>query len=195
LKSRIVVHPAVYKLHRREKNSSDVLGSDLGITVSVLPANYVKTALFQVKAGTGFSAQLDRHQLDAALETKEVAERSFVLYVDEGRASIRIAKAEGLLTGWPKGQASKTFPTGTWISLTTWVTGWLSCEIGPVSRPSEPDSIESKLRRYKDTPDLAPTLMRDAAHPHAWLLFALQPEGRDIAGDPFIHFNNQPIDH
>jgi hypothetical protein len=194
LKPRVVVYPRVYELHRRAKDSSDALGSDLAITVSILPAHYVKTALFQVKAGKGFSAQLERHQLEAATATKEVADRSFVLYVDEGRGSIRIAKAVDLLVGWPKSQATKTFSSSSWMALSAWATGWLSCDIGPVSdNPYAATSLENTLRKYEAEPAARLATLVEPAGPLAWLIFAFQVEGVDVAGKPLDHFFEQRL--
>jgi hypothetical protein len=143
--------------------------------------------LFQMKKGRGFPASLERRQIEAARESSEVRDRSFVCYVDEDRASVRIMKVTGLLSGRPPGQVTKKFPTTAWQSLSTWAGGWLSCDIGPPSDTRHP-ALEDRLQRYELASNETSSISEAPAHPLAWLLFALTPEGLDIAGSPVGHF-------
>jgi hypothetical protein len=194
LTRRVVAQARVAELHRRAADASDLFGSDLAVTIFINPGDYLKTAMFQVKKGESFSAVLERHQVEVANKTPDIRDRSFVLYIDEERASVRVSEVRGLLNDWPQTQATKTFSTRGWQSLTSWAASWFSCEVSPMSEMGQPD-VEERLRDYEIVADEESLTGQIPANPLAWLLFALYPEGWDIAGSPWQHYFEERRPH
>jgi len=179
LGSRVVVKARLASLHRMGPGKTDLFGSDLGVTVFVEGNDYLKTALFQFKRGTNFRVQVEAKQLQDSHRHPHAKERSFVCYVDEDRSGVRISSAAPLLEQFEGSQATRTFDTATWLSLTEWFTAWLSCDLGPMSELGSRDSIEAILKEHEHAPDVVPQA-KEALNPFAWLLFAYLPEGLDV---------------
>lgn len=137
-------------LHRQGDNQADLYGSDLAITFSVDGNTYLKTALFQLKKSSSLKVELKHKQLCEASFCEVIANRSFVVAIDENRQGLRINGLLPLKETFPAGQDKHQINTTSWISLTEWLNGWLSCSIGPASDPSDPDSIETLLEYYRE---------------------------------------------
>jgi hypothetical protein len=187
LSRRVVAHARVAELHRRAGDSSDLFGSDLAVTVFIEPGDYAKTAMIQMKKGSGFSAQLERRQIEHATASEDIRERSFVVYIDDSRPGIRIAKAKDLIGDWSHSQKTKIFNVEKWTPLIEWATKWLSCETGPTS-PKGGGPIEERLSRHDPFRGPKDTVKSGIDSAFAWLMLALQPEGLDINGQPYAHF-------
>lgn len=138
----------VAMLHRRGTNQTDQYGCDLAVTIYVDSAQYVKTALFQLKKSQNYRASIERRQLDDAMADSRTKDRAFILVVDEVRQGIRIESAVNLLQQFDN-QQTKTFEVAEWTSLTQWVWNWFSCDIGPTSDPSDQRSVEALLENYR----------------------------------------------
>lgn len=180
---RVVVRSRIAVLHRRAKDNSDLFGADIAVTVLAEPNGFMKTALFQLKKGNGFQAQLEKEQLDDMLESDMTRRRAFVLYADEERTGVRIGHVPDLSREYSPGQRYKTFGTASWQPLSLWLAKWLTCEIGPESDINDPGTIESILTQY----EVESPFPQPAAEPldtMAWLLFALWPPDFEFGGTP-----------
>ena len=153
----ISVETEVYELHRKGKAKSDLYGSDLAVTVGIKNIGFLKTALFQLKKSANHSAIIDKTQLLSAVSQKQCYDRSFVLAVDEIKESIRLMDFKSILSQYDidKGNIEKTFSTGNWQFLSTWLYEWMSCNIGPVSDPNDNNSIETLLKKYAVSPPIS----------------------------------------
>lgn len=135
-------------LHRKGPKQTDLYGADLGVTVAIDDLSFVKTALLQFKQGIDFEAKLEKHQLDQAAIMSVTADRSFVMYADKGRTGIRFHQVETLRAAYADGQQTKQFDSSDWTCLTQWLWDWFSCDIGPLSSPHDPNSVESLLEKF-----------------------------------------------
>lgn len=144
----IQVQSQLAMLHRKGSNQIDQFGSDLAVTIQIDALDFRKTALFQFKKSNLFEATLDRKQLRDAQTDIRLADRSFVVFVDEMRTGIRIKSVKDVLGEFDSGQKSKVFNAVGWSFLTQWLWGWLACEIGPLSDGNSKDSVESLLQQY-----------------------------------------------
>jgi hypothetical protein len=136
-------------LHRQGPNQTDLYGADLAVTIRVMgEENLVKTALFQLKQSDDFKVTLERKQLEDALIDERIGQRSFVLLADKGRTGVKLAFAPEILKQFDGRQKTKEFDASTWMPVTTWLTNWLSCDIGQPSQLNDPNSIESLLQQY-----------------------------------------------
>lgn len=146
------VDSSTYVLHRKGTNQTDKFGADLAVTLDV-SRTWRKTAIFQLKKSNGYKVGLDGDDLKAASEDLLIAERSFVLAVDEERLGVRIEKVVGLnskLQG--SGQKSMTFDTNTWRFLHEWLDEWLRCELAPPSPTDGSPGVEGLLESFRVEP-------------------------------------------
>jgi hypothetical protein len=177
----------VAMLHRRGNNQTDQFGCDLAVTIYVDAEQYVKTALFQLKKSEGYRASVERRQLDDAMADSRTGDRAFVLAIDEVRHGIRIESTATLLRQFDK-QQTKTFEVAEWTSLTQWTWNWFSCDIGPVSDPNDPQSVEALLENYR-VPDndawqspwavgeIEETDLPERTPARVWLTFLFERQG------------------
>jgi hypothetical protein len=142
------VESDVYLLHRKGKNQVDRYGADLAVTIRIPRLSFVKTAFFQLKRSTDYSVAIERRQLDDASIDPRVGARSFVFAVDEARQGFRIKGISDLL-GLYSNEATKKFDASGWSGLTEFLWGWLSCNVGPISKPDDPNSVEQSLDRFR----------------------------------------------
>jgi hypothetical protein len=146
------VDSSTYVLHRKGTKQTDKYGADLAVTLDV-NREWRKTVIFQLKKSNRYKVGLDNDDLKAALEDPLIAERSFVLAVDEDRLGIRIEKVEKLnakLQG--SGQQSMTFDTNTWRFLHEWLDEWLRCELAPPSPTDGSPGVEGMLESFRVDP-------------------------------------------
>ena len=137
-----------YLLHRKENDQSDKFGADLAITLRV-GAQWTKTAIFQLKKCANYKLSLDRTDLKGALEPKKIAERSFILAVDENRLGIRIEKTRVIQNKLDQtGKNSLTCDVSDWRGLTEWLVEWLACHLAPKSEPDDNNPVEAILEAY-----------------------------------------------
>ena len=134
-------------LHRQGTNQTDQYGADLAVTIDINDGQYVKTALFQFKKSETYRLSLERRQLQDAMSDPRTATRSFIFAVDEVRSGIRIKDVKSALADF-SGQETRSFDASTWSCLTQWVLQWFSCDVGPISLPREPNSVEGLLEKY-----------------------------------------------
>jgi len=136
-------------LHRQGELQRDKYGSDLAVTVYIDGANYLKTALFQLKVDADANTRLKRPQLEEALASPLTKDRSFVLHVERERRvlHLRLAKTAPLLAEFGD-QQEKAFDCAHWTPFGRWLWEWLSCDTGEPSRMSDPAGIEPLLERY-----------------------------------------------
>jgi hypothetical protein len=146
------VDSSTYVLHRKGKNQTDKYGADLAVTLDV-DGIWRKTVIFQLKKSNGYKVGLNGDDLKAASEDPLIAERSFVLAIDEERLGVRIAKVEGLSTKLEEsGQKSMTFDTNTWRFLHEWLVEWLRCGLAPQSPTDGDPGVEGLLDAFRVEP-------------------------------------------
>ena len=142
-----------YALHRKGPNQTDKYGADLAVTLDV-GERWRKTAIFQLKKSNGYKVSLDAEDLKAAKEDPLIAERSFVLVVDEERLGVRLKEVSKLLADFNSGkEKSKTYDANSWIYLHDWLTRWLRCELSPKSDVDDStSSVEGLLEAFRKEP-------------------------------------------
>lgn len=149
LKNPMYVVSEVYNLHRKGEKKTDQFGADLAVTLRI-GKTWTKTAIFQLKKSNEYKLELDADDLKAADEDERIAERSFVLSVDEGRLGIRLQKIEQLKQIYEESPAkSQTFHTSRWLALTDWFREWLQCKQAPASSPTDPNAVETLLEAFR----------------------------------------------
>jgi len=135
-------------LHRQGKQQTDAYGSDLAITVEIPDRNFRKTALFQIKVSEDFCTRLELRQLKEALTDSRTKDRSFLLVADKARQRLRVkavVDAIPLINGENKtGQVDCT----NWMSVSEWLTKWISCNVGAASDNDESKSVEKLLQAF-----------------------------------------------
>lgn len=134
-------------LHRKGDNQVDLYGADLAITLYI-DETFIKTALFQLKKGSDFSAGLERRQLNQGLSHEAYKNKSFVMYADEIKASIRIKSISKIIDEFNSTQETKKFDVMSWLSLVEWLQKWLSCEEGELSDINDKNSVEKLLQEF-----------------------------------------------
>ncbi|NBO93974.1 MAG: hypothetical protein EBV06_16960 [Planctomycetia bacterium] len=149
---------SVAQLHQRGANRSDQFGSDFALTIDVTGAVTMrKTALFQTKLATNYSATVESHQLQQALSVPEFLGRCFTMAVDRTRFVIRIESVDVLASSFNVGQATKTFDTTTWYPSTDWMFNWFECQQGLPSNAIGGPQIETLLAAFiAERPDYFP---------------------------------------
>ncbi len=147
IRDKISMTNKVAMLHRKGTNQIDLYGADLAITIYV-NHSFIKTALFQLKKGYNFSAGLERRQLNDGLADDRYKNKSFVMYADEAKASIRIKSISSLISQFNDTQDTKTFDTSEWLFLVEWLKKWMSCEEGELSDVNDKFSIERLLQEF-----------------------------------------------
>ena len=158
LTSRVQLLPEAVILHRKGVQQVDRFGADLAVTLFTPLSRFGKTAFFQLKKSTGFSAHLERSQLNEALVEPRIAKRSFVLAVDEEHLGIRVAKVEKLIRLIPARAKSHKFRCTEWSFLTNWLWRWLSCEEAPSSDFTSGNAVERVLESFVLATDARETL-------------------------------------
>jgi hypothetical protein len=188
LKSSLVVHPKVFELHRKGLNSTDRHGADFAVTISFEPSEYTKTALFQLKKGTGYRAKLQRNQLDDMLADARAETRAFVFYVNEDRIGFRIKSARELRAKFDPGNTnSQIFDTASWQSETEWLLDWMNCKVGPESSLHDANSIEAMLASLEHQSNL-PANNRPSLPVDAWLIHVFAPPNVDYDDTAFAQY-------
>jgi hypothetical protein len=188
LKSRLVVQSKVFELHRKGQRSTDRHGADFAVTIAFEPSAYTKTVLFQLKAGAGYGATLERLQLDDMVADDRAAPRAFVLFVDRDRLGVRIKSAQELLEEFdPDNTTSQTFDTTGWQSETEWLLDWMRCNIGPESNLEETDGIEATLASLEHNPNL-PVGSQPPLPVGAWLIHVFAPPTVDFDHTAFAQY-------
>ncbi|WP_158509551.1 hypothetical protein [Limnochorda pilosa] len=107
----------------------------------------MKTALFQIKRSQELMLDIEKRQLKDAHLHSRIAERSFVLAVDEVRATFRITPVADVLRQFGEASTRRLRAEG-WLSLAEFIWKWLACELGPHSQPDDPQSVEALLRAF-----------------------------------------------
>jgi hypothetical protein len=186
--SRLIVHSKVFELHRKGLKSTDRHGADFAVTFSFEPSHYTKTALFQLKAGTGYRATLELNQLDDTLTDVRAASRAFVLYVNEDRIGVRIKSAKDVRTEVdPKNTKTQTFETSSWQSENEWLLDWMRCKFGTESSLNETNNIEAVLATMEHRPKLSvergPPLPVDA-----WVVHVFAPPNVNYDDTAFARY-------
>ncbi len=125
--SPVTLIPEVAVLHRQGPHQVDRFGADLAVTLYSPRKRFAKTAFFQLKRGLDNRVQIDREQLDEAFVDTRIANRSFVLSVDENRLNVRIEKCDTLRAAFAPRVHSHQFDTTRWSSLTDWLWRWIAC--------------------------------------------------------------------
>lgn len=163
-------------LHRQGPKQTDRYGCDLAVTVSVPADAFLKTACFQLKKSSGYQVSVERRQLEDSLVDPRVGDRAFVLAADELRGGVRLESVARVLRNFPANQATRQYNCAEWHSVAEWLNGWLSCTVGPESRPGDLLSVEELLRAYtlpepRELPEEIAFVGRDelAAPARAWL--------------------------
>ena len=181
----------VAMLHREGVNNTDKYGADLAVTIRVDNDSYIKTALFQLKRGSGYQVIVEGQQLQDAYIDKRLGDRSFVLAIDDNRLGIHIKDVKTLLA--VKGdQKTKTHSFHDWTFLTKWLWDWLSCEVGPVSDFDDPYGVEPLLECYvvdeqnRESPwgsitSESDQLQNDIIPARVWLTYFLNSKASDLS--------------
>ena len=137
-----------YELHRRDTDTSDMFGSDFGMTVAIPEIKFSKTALLQSKVAENGSVVVEKYQLDDMLSHPLTRGRAFVLAADRVTGEAYVQKASKLLDEFPPGQDTHTFDTSEWIPFDQWLRDWLRGQHGRRSAFGSPNSIEAALKNY-----------------------------------------------
>lgn len=135
-------------LHRKGDNNRDKYGADLAITVFIEPAEFLKTALFQLKVSEDFTAQFERSQLNDALADARTGDRTFVLVADRTRLRTRVNDATSVRAMFNGDSATATRNCADWDSLGQWISKWLACDVGLPSDSKDPNGVEPLLGQY-----------------------------------------------
>jgi len=136
-------------LHRKGDKQTDKYGSDLAVTIYIDDVAYVKTALFQIKRSNTYQTSIERDQLEDAMSDSRTSPRAFVLAIDDVRMGIRLQQCGKLLRQFEEKQQTKQFDATDWFSLTQFIFDWFSCDLGPMSDPKDPNSLESLLDAFR----------------------------------------------
>ena len=187
LKTPLIVHSKVFELHRKGLRSTDRHGADFAATITFEPSEYTKTALFQLKPGTGYRATLELDQLDDMPADERAASRAFVLFVDEDRIGIRIKSAKEVRAEFAaKNRKSQTFDTAGWQSEIERLLDWMKCKVGPESRLKETNTIEATLGYLEHHPKLPEK--RRPLPVDAWLVHVFAPPSVDYDDTAFAQY-------
>lgn len=133
----------LFGLHRQGNNCADLHGSDLGI--SVTKGNFRKIAFFQVKRILNGQVELEHDQLDDAMQSGHPSGMYFILAVDPATFDIRVGSVESEFNNWPTKQTrrkngtrgpqmSRQVQVASWDQLKPWVSKWLLCTVGGMTR-------------------------------------------------------------
>ncbi len=142
-----------YLLHRKGEKLVDRYGADLALTVRSPSHSYVKTAFFQIKRSYDYDTIIEARQIADGRHDHKVAERSFVLAVDERKKSIRFRPLVDFTKEIPKTQQRKKYDCAPWQGFFEWIQDWLSCKSGKTSLPSDDPPVEDMLRKYIVEPE------------------------------------------
>lgn len=151
-------------LHRKGPRQTDAYGSDLAITVEIPVCNYRKTVLLQIKISEDFRARVERQQLDQALVDYRTKDRSFVLVADKVRQRMRIKFVSDVVQLIPAGNNSTEIDCAGWMTVSEWLTKWISCDVGPASQINDPASVERLLQSFVVEPPADWESPWDAGH-------------------------------
>jgi hypothetical protein len=135
-------------LHRQGSQQTDAFGSDLAMTIEIPDRNYCKTSLFQMKVSEDFGTRLERRQLEQALADCRTKDRSFVLVADKTRQRMRVKSIIDALQLIQNGKATADVDCADWMTISEWLTKWISCDIGQDSRHDDLRSVERLLQSF-----------------------------------------------
>jgi len=154
---RMQAHSHLYYLHREETDSSDKYGADLAITLRI-GTSWTKTAIFQLKKAKEYKFSLNKDDLKAAHEDQRIADRSFLMAIDENRLGVRFKKISDLKEDFDRTRhGSMTCKASDWTNLSSWLKLWLQCQLSPPTRIDDPAPVEGLLEAFRhDVPDPDP---------------------------------------
>jgi hypothetical protein len=143
---------STYVLHRKGTRQMDQFGADLAVTLDV-GETWRKTAIFQLKKCRNYEVSLNADDLKGAKEDPRIAERSFVLAIDEERLGVRLQKTEVLQEKFAETKTkSQVFDANGWIYLHDWLSRWLRCELSPRSVMNDAAGVEGLLEAFRKKP-------------------------------------------
>jgi hypothetical protein len=180
-------------LHQRGPQRSDKFGADFALTIDVTGLiKFRKTALFQTKLATNYSATVESNQLQQALAVPEFVGRCFTMAADRTRLVIRIESVDKLASSFSAGQASKTFDATLWHPSTMWMVDWLKCQHGTQSNAIDGPQIQSLLsahilQRFDPFHNLMVPGMKNAT-------YLMSPVSGTIRRSPSVKMPNPPMD-
>jgi len=140
----------LYFLHREESDCSDKYGADLAVTLKI-GRTWIKTAIFQLKKSKHYKFTIDSVDLKSSAEDERIADRSFLLAIDENRLGVRLEKITELNKHLKSlgGQKSMTCRADQWIGLSDWLGRWLKCELSPPTQIHDPNPVEGLLEAFR----------------------------------------------
>lgn len=170
---------AIRLLHRQGDGNSDLMGSDLAVTLMARGSRgfALKTALFQVKKVYDSSGRVkvERGQINQANHSPITAGKAFVLCADPTKECIRIQSTRDLEGRFRDGADShQPIPNAEngWLTVSLWTELWMKCEQGEPSEPFDRAGLEAALiLRFAEADgvaaiasamDLAPDRLRTA---------------------------------
>lgn len=181
----VLVSTNAVLLHRRGRQTQDLFGCDLAVTIAIPSARYLKTAFIQLKRVSGLSVECQREQAVAASQFPYVRNRAFVAAVDTKGRWVRIGD-------FPNTTAfvgdTKSFACGAWPGLTEWFRQWVQCHRGATSTPfgrADPESVLYFFRAsqgdkpswgIEQYPELRQVAAESDAPARAWLQLTLGAE-------------------
>lgn len=139
-------------LHRQGSHGRDLYGSDLAVTVIVLPEVAVKTAFFQLKCSHNYAIRITREQLQQASIIPEIADRYFLVGANSSNADVRIGTIPDIPEFLSSGQEQRQVRYHRWWRSRTWIESWLRCMVGPRSHPLDMASVEALLNSVVERP-------------------------------------------
>jgi hypothetical protein len=143
---------STYVLHRKGPRQTDQYGADLAVTLDV-GESWRKTVIFQLKKCQNYEVSLNADDLKGAKEDPRIAERSFVLAIDEERLGVRLQKTEVLQKEFAESKTkTQIFDANGWIYLHDWLSRWLRCELSPKSEMNDGAGVESLLEAFRKKP-------------------------------------------
>ena len=144
----VTMNSKVAFLHRRGVQLTDAYGSDLAITIEIPDLKYRKTCLFQMKVSTDFSTRLERAQLNQAIVDTRTKERSFVLVADRARQRMRVKSVDDAIKLFKADSDTVGVDCADWMTISEWLTKWISCDVGLSSQLDDPNSVEKLLQEF-----------------------------------------------
>jgi hypothetical protein len=96
---------------------------------------------------------LNEDDVKAAKEDPLIADRSFILAIDEERLGVRIAKVDRLNRTFKASKnKSVAFDTNKWLFLYEWLDQWLRCGLAPNSPTDGSPGPEGLLEGFRSEP-------------------------------------------
>jgi len=92
--------------------------------------------------------RIERGQLNQALADCRTQDRSFVLVADKLRQRMRVRSVSDAIQLIHTGHETAQIDCARWMTVSEWLTRWISCDVGPISRMDDVRSVEKLLEAF-----------------------------------------------